>query len=175
MTQMTSAPAPVPATAQAWRFSAGAFEIAEDMFASRPDDDLDAVLERQGYRRYMDFCDRQFEVWEKNYRFVFIVSCSGFDYWTVELEGCPDYLEFMTRYFIPLLRYEEMCAAEVEAHRIKDEPPPPDPSTITDDGWRRRMAHWRDKATWSPRWGPPPGKPGCLVPDHIVAEPGAEA
>ena len=58
----------------------------------------------RGNRRYMDFCDRQFEVWEKNYRFVFIVSCSGFDYWTVELEGCPDYLEFMTRYFIPLLR-----------------------------------------------------------------------
>lgn len=36
--------------------------------------------------------------------------------------------------------------------------------------WRNRLVQYRIRANWAPNWGPFMGKPGCLVPAHLVAE-----
>lgn len=39
-----------------------------------------------------------------------------------------------------------------------------------EDPWPRRMLHWRKAQYWNSEWGPKPGKPGCLVPAHLLQE-----
>lgn len=45
----------------------------------------------------------------------------------------------------------------------------PAPFENTDEpGWAGRMRAWRDKALWSPKWGPTPDEAGCKCPDAIL-------
>lgn len=47
-------------------------------------------------------------------------------------------------------------------------------AVVSDETWRTRMASWvssgRRSVGWMPNWGPLPGRGGCEVPDHIIAE-----
>jgi hypothetical protein len=42
-------------------------------------------------------------------------------------------------------------------------PPPPDPKAFTTDDWTIRLQAAINTKQWSPAWGAPPGKRGCLV------------
>lgn len=45
-------------------------------------------------------------------------------------------------------------------------PPPFEPAS--DKDWARRLAVFRDKGVWSPKWGPKPDEPGCKCPAEIL-------
>jgi hypothetical protein len=42
-----------------------------------------------------------------------------------------------------------------------------DPRTFTDAEWAARIQLFSEKSEWSSQWGPQPGMPGCLAPDHL--------
>jgi hypothetical protein len=46
--------------------------------------------------------------------------------------------------------------------------PTRDPSTFTDAEWQQRLANFKANGAWSSIWGSAPGKPGCLVPRHLL-------
>jgi hypothetical protein len=48
---------------------------------------------------------------------------------------------------------------------------PIDPRAFTDTEWQKRLTHFRDNAQWLEIWGAKPGKPGCLVPAHLLLSP----
>jgi hypothetical protein len=48
-------------------------------------------------------------------------------------------------------------------------PPPADPKTFTTDAWRIKLQAAINTKQWSPAWGPPPWKRGCLVPAALLA------
>jgi hypothetical protein len=50
-------------------------------------------------------------------------------------------------------------------------PAPIDPSLFSDEQWRNRLTRFRDDKTWLEAWGAEPGKPGCLVPSHLLLTP----
>jgi hypothetical protein len=43
-----------------------------------------------------------------------------------------------------------------------------DPSTFSDAEWQQRVANFKANGDWSRNWGSAPGKPGCLVPRHLL-------
>lgn len=46
-----------------------------------------------------------------------------------------------------------------------------DPAWTEADQWRTRLGHWRLHGSWlAEMWGPPPGKPGCVVPSNLLEE-----
>jgi hypothetical protein len=46
------------------------------------------------------------------------------------------------------------------------------PETFTDDEWRQRLETFQADSKWPAQyWGPAPGKPGCLVPAHLLVKP----
>ena len=47
-------------------------------------------------------------------------------------------------------------------------PPPPDPKAFTTDDWTIRLQAAINTKQWSPAWGAPPGKRGCLVPASLL-------
>ena len=51
---------------------------------------------------------------------------------------------------------------------------PIDPKAYTPAQWQRRLQHLAQTGEWQPIWGPAPGKPGCLVPSHLVLSPVAQ-
>jgi len=55
----------------------------------------------------------------------------------------------------------------VTAALNREFPPPPDPKAFTEDAWRRNVQAAAKLKTWTPAWGPAPGKKGCLVPGHL--------
>jgi hypothetical protein len=46
----------------------------------------------------------------------------------------------------------------------------PRPAERSDAEWRTNMAFYRRTRTWPSSWGDEPGKPGCKVPAHVLAE-----
>ncbi|MGC8534904.1 MAG: hypothetical protein ACP5QR_05150 [Rhizomicrobium sp.] len=40
---------------------------------------------------------------------------------------------------------------------------------VNDDGWVRRLEIRQSRGTWLPKWGPEPGKSGCVVPPAVLA------
>jgi hypothetical protein len=48
---------------------------------------------------------------------------------------------------------------------------PIDPRSFDEAGWQRRLKYFHDKKEWLEVWGPEPGKPGCLVPPHLLVIP----
>jgi hypothetical protein len=57
-----------------------------------------------------------------------------------------------------------------DGQRSEPRPLPIDPSAFSDEQWRKRLACFRNEKTWLD-WGPEPGKPGCLVPSHLLLTP----
>jgi hypothetical protein len=52
---------------------------------------------------------------------------------------------------------------------IKIEAPTRDPATFKDQEWTERLEMHRGGVAWPEMyWGPPPGKPGCLVPAKLI-------
>jgi hypothetical protein len=76
-------------------------------------------------------------------------------------------------------KYVPLPATWLNAGRYDDDlkgvdaPPPAliDPSSFSDEQWRNRLARFQDDKTWLEAWGPEPGKPGCLVPSHLLLTP----
>lgn len=46
--------------------------------------------------------------------------------------------------------------------------PPPPPQNVDEDEWRKRLQFGRERRSWVRHWGPPPGSPGCMVPDDLL-------
>jgi hypothetical protein len=46
-----------------------------------------------------------------------------------------------------------------------------DPSSFTDADWQKRLTYFQDSKTWLDAWGAEPGKPGCVVPAHLILSP----
>src|SRR5262249_12675240 len=40
-----------------------------------------------------------------------------------------------------------------------------------DADWLDCLSFWRRNHKWSELWGPAPGKPGCVVPSHLLLTP----
>lgn len=61
---------------------------------------------------------------------------------------------------------------------VRFEPPPKGQATLplggfdaTDErGWRDRLQVFREKGSWSPKWGPKPTEPGCKCPREILTD-----
>jgi hypothetical protein len=48
--------------------------------------------------------------------------------------------------------------------------PERDPRTFTDEEWSERLKAFAAGTQWPEQyWGPSPGKPGCRVPQHLLA------
>ncbi|WP_313760188.1 DUF1376 domain-containing protein [Rhizobium sp.] len=45
---------------------------------------------------------------------------------------------------------------------------PPAPEAATEEDWIRRLRYGRQQSNWMTKWGPRPGLPGCLVPEHLL-------
>jgi hypothetical protein len=43
-----------------------------------------------------------------------------------------------------------------------------DPRSFTDADWQKRLTYLQESGTWLDAWGAEPGKPGCLVPAHLI-------
>jgi DNA-binding transcriptional regulator YhcF (GntR family) len=88
--------------------------------------------------------------------------------WAKRLEQKP-----ADRQYIPLPASwlnEERYADEPDAREKSAPPTPPrDPRTFTEIDWIGRLKHLEDGKEWlAERWGPAPGKPGCLVPPRLL-------
>jgi hypothetical protein len=51
---------------------------------------------------------------------------------------------------------------------VKPAPLARDPQTFTAADWQKRLTYFQETESWAPTWGPMPGKPGCLVPRHLL-------
>lgn len=56
-------------------------------------------------------------------------------------------------------RARKIVAAEIYADVRTDEPL-----------WRARLDGWQRKRFWMDSWGERPGKPGCMVPKHLLKQ-----
>lgn len=45
-----------------------------------------------------------------------------------------------------------------------------DPSSFSEAEWRTKFAIVNEKVPWPKAWGPPPGAPGCLMPEPLQRE-----
>lgn len=39
---------------------------------------------------------------------------------------------------------------------------------VSDQQWAKRLRYGRKESKWASDWGPRPGDPGCLVPEHLI-------
>ncbi len=64
-------------------------------------------------------------------------------------------------------RWEAFTESSEPAPSIYSPPPPP---ADMDAVWRRRVGEFTRNLYWNDDWTERPGKPGCNVPEHILAE-----
>lgn len=67
-------------------------------------------------------------------------------------------------YFVPAIR--EAYEARIEAGRCVVKPPTP---AASEKRWNTRLKAARQRGQWSStEWGPAPGQPGSIVPEHLL-------